>query len=114
MVINLDPRLHFEEIVVADQFVPSNFRERVSTAKYAMWFKVTGESEEGETVDLTWSRCKNCRQKMGSISKDEANSNRFCDVLTSKILQTRKTKGKIDSLFFHSQVLFSRDFSHCN
>ena len=92
VILHLDSRLSPEDIAVADHHVSLNRRKDVN-AKYFLCLKLTGETNEGEQIDLTMSRCDKCKQRMKSKNKDEPESPRFCDVMTNKIQQTRKREG---------------------
>ena len=93
VIIQLDPRLRFEEISVAESFVPSNFQRPLSNVKYFVWFKFIGDTPDGKKVDLSFSRCEKCKSRMRTKNKEDPESDRFCDVLSSSIIQTRKIEG---------------------
>jgi hypothetical protein len=95
---SIDP----EDVVVADAFVPEAKRSAAPHSKYALYIKVVGESSKGELVDLTHDRCDKCKQRMRNKNKEEPESNRFVDVLSSKIQQTRKREGSArDAIQLH-------------
>ena len=60
---------------------------------YTLSLKITGETSEGDEIDLTLLRCEKCKDSMRTKNKDEPDSNRFCDIVSSKIHQTRRKKG---------------------
>ena len=95
VAIDLDPRLNEEKVVVNETFVPVNLQQLLASAEYSIWLKVTGETNEGEEIDLTMSRCEKCKARMRTKNKDEPDSPRFCDVVSSKIVQTRRKGGNL-------------------
>jgi hypothetical protein len=95
---SIDP----EDVVVADTFVPEAKRSAAPYSKFVLYIKVVGESSKGELVDLTHLRCDKCKQRMRNKNKEESESNRFVDVLSSKIQQTRKREGSArDAIQLH-------------
>ena len=68
-------------------------------AKYILNLKVIGYTNDGNEIDLTNSRCEKCQNRLKSKNNIDAESSRFCDVMSSKIIQTRKTNG-----LFHDAI----------
>ena len=95
VVIEFDSRISADDVVVSDQFVPTHLQQPAPNAKYSLWMKLTGETEDGIEIDLTMSRCDKCKYRMMYRNRDEANSSRFCDVMSSKLTTTRRRGGGV-------------------
>jgi hypothetical protein len=94
VAITLDSRINRDDIVVADMYVPAHRRTKSGIhPKFSLWIQITGETTEGEQVNLTNCRCEKCKQRMRLKSKDEPESPRFMDVLACRLQQTRKREG---------------------
>ena len=94
VALNLDSRLNPKDIIIEDPYVPIRYKEKISSSKFLLRLKITCESDDGKVHDLTMSRCDTCQDRMLEKNKDEPNSPRFCDVLSNKIIQTRR-RGKV-------------------
>ena len=93
VVLQLDPNLRSEEICIGQAFVPSSCQRLIPNAKYIMLFNFYGENSEGKKVDLTFSRCDKCKSKMKLKNKEDSESDRFCDIMSNAIIQTRRIEG---------------------
>ena len=72
--------------------VPNKYRKDILNKKYTMSFKFFGTVGD-EPMELTYSRCNTCKSRMKGKCNEEAESDRFCDILSNVFVHTRRVEG---------------------